>query len=426
MTLKLESSGSRILVILGTVAIAILLVRVNLSHFVARVIADQRVALDREALGAAALRYPNSARIQFKYAEAEIAGGDAAKALAVAREVVGLSPWDYQARRLLAIAQEMNGRPADAENSIRAALGLAPYHAELNWAVANILLRSGKVAESLPHFRIASKATLDLLPQTLDLVWMASNGDLGTMKALAGADAELQLSVVRYLVEQNRIPDAVQMFNQVEAATRLESPRSAEFLKSLFDARQYPAAREVWLGLANALTGSQATLAEPVWNPGFELDTLPLFPQFDWVIQPNEYARIGFDRSETRSGLRSLRMLFAGRDTTLINGQVKQNVLLRPGARYRLECYVKTTDLVTPEGPRLAIAGEQGIIASSEPVPEGTRGWERLSVNFVCPADNAPKYITIVRIPRFSYDDPTKGAIWFDDFSLTETTDRQE
>ncbi|MFN0084171.1 MAG: tetratricopeptide repeat protein [Blastocatellia bacterium] len=422
MTLKLESPSSRILVILATAAIAFLLVRINIAHFVARVIADQRVAMDREALGAAAQKYPDSARIRFKLAEAEIAGGgDSANALRYARAAVNLSPWDYQARRLLAMAEEMNGLQREAEDSIRTTLRLAPYHGELNWAVANILLRGGKIQDSLAHFRIASRSTPDLLPQTLDLIWIASGGDLEAMRALTEPEPEMQLSLVRFLVEQNRIPDAVRMFNLIEAKTRLESGRSAEFLQSLLAARQYEMAREVWLGLANSLTGSRTSAAGAIWNPGFELDTLPLFPHFDWVMQPNEYARIGFDRSETRGGLRSLRMLFAGKDTTLINGQVRQMVLLRPGARYRLECYVKSTDLVTPEGPRLAIAGEQGMIASSAPVAEGSSGWERLTVDFVCPNTETPKYVTIVRIPRFSYDDPTKGAVWFDDFSLTET-----
>lgn len=425
MTLKLETQSSRILVILVTVAIAFLLVRINIAHFVVRVIADQRVAMDREALGAAARKYPNSARIQFKLAEAEIAGGgESATALRYATAAANLSPWDYQTRRLLAVAQEMNGLQQEAENSIRETLNLAPYHGELNWAVANILLRSGKISDSLDHFRIASMSNPDLLPQTLDLIWIASNGDLEVMRALTAPEPEMQLSFVRFLVDQNRIQDAVRMFNLIDAKTRLESGRSSEFLNSLIAAKQNNAAREVWLGLANSLTGSQAPPTEAIWNPGFELDSLQLFPHFDWVIQPNEYARIGFDRSETRSGLRSLRMLFSGKDTTLINGQVKQMILLRPGGKYRLECYVKSMDLITPEGPRLAVAGDQGVIATSEPVAEGSSAWERLTVDFVCPNDPSPKYITIVRIPRFSYDDPTKGTVWFDDFALTENPDK--
>ena len=29
-------------------------------------------------------------------------------------------------------------------------------------------------------------------------------------------------------------------------------------------------------------------------------------------------------------------------------------------------------------------------------------------------------YVSIVRLPRYGYDEPTRGTIWFDDFKLTE------
>jgi len=33
--------------------------------------------------------------------------------------------------------------------------------------------------------------------------------------------------------------------------------------------------------------------------------------------------------------------------------------------------------------------------------------------------------LSIVRKPAFSYDDPTRGSIWFDDFSITEEKGQQ-
>ena len=424
MTLKLESPRSRVILILATVAIGLFLIRISLSHFVVRVIADQRVAMDRAALAAAASRYPDSPRIQYKRAEAETHGGDAGQALEAATRAVELSPWDYQARRLLAFTQELTGRQQEAEKSIRETLNLAPNNGELNWSVANILLRSGKLSESLPHFRIATVSNPELLPQALDLIWQGSNEDIETVRRLAEGEPELQLSVVRFLVEQKRIPEAVAYFNTIDRKTRLESNRSPEFLRSLMAAGQLALARDVWRNLAAALTETDAARIGPIWNPSFELGALPLFDQFDWAIRPNEYARIGFDRAETHSGLRSLRMLFSGKDTTLINGQVRQLVVLRPGARYRLECYAKATDLVTPHGPRLAIANDREVLATSDPVPEGTTPWQRLVVDFVSPADAGPRYVTIVRIPKFSYDEPTRGIVWFDDFALTESPEK--
>jgi hypothetical protein len=46
--------------------------------------------------------------------------------------------------------------------------------------------------------------------------------------------------------------------------------------------------------------------------------------------------------------------------------------------------------------------------------------WQKLVVSFVAPADLSLATLAIVRTPRFSYDDPTSGIVWFDDFSLVE------
>ncbi|HET8677487.1 MAG TPA: hypothetical protein VFO63_16940, partial [Blastocatellia bacterium] len=85
--------------------------------------------------------------------------------------------------------------------------------------------------------------------------------------------------------------------------------------------------------------------------------------------------------------------------------------------------------LVSPEGPRLAVTG--GVSASdpkqepaSEPVAAGSTDWQRLAVDFIAPQTKTPGQSSVViaikRIPKFSYDEPTKGIVWFDDFTIKE------
>ena len=156
-----------------------------------------------------------------------------------------------------------------------------------------------------------------------------------------------------------------------------------------------------------------------VWNGGFERDLLKGFPQFDWAIGRSDYARLGFDNETARSGARSFKIEFTGRDTTRLDNEVRQVVALDAGARYELECYVKTKELDTPEGPRVVVStgttGEE--IASSGPVPAGSSDWRRIAFEFVAPPGRMIN-ISIKRKPRFSYDNPTRGVIWIDDFSL--------
>jgi hypothetical protein len=156
------------------------------------------------------------------------------------------------------------------------------------------------------------------------------------------------------------------------------------------------------------------------------MDLLKNFAQFDWLFGRSEYARLTIDAAVAHSGSRSLKIEFAGRDTTQLDNEIKQLVPVRPGARYTLECYAKTSELETPEGPRVVVANSASPawIAASEPVSRGSGDWQRLAVDFVAPLSvsggMSAVFISIKRKPKFSYDEPTRGTVWFDDFSLKE------
>lgn len=421
MTFKLESMISRIAVVVAMGLICGFLFYIAFGHFIVRSIADRRYILGREAIVAAAEKRPDSARINYRLAESEMTEpSDPIRALYHATRAVDLSPWDYKARRLLASAQELNGQQAEAESSTLAAVKLAPHHAELNWTIANLYVRNGKLEPSLAHFRIASLTRPDLLDASFDLLWQASGEDIETLKSMAGTEPDLQLALVKYMVDKGRSQDAINVFSAVDRKTRLDSPRSGEFINSLIAAGQFGPARTLWVDLASAMIKIDSSVAGSIWNGGFESDWLQDFGQFDWMINPDKYARIGFDKSERHTGQRSIRLLFAGLDTTLLRDQIRQLVVLKPGVRYRLDCYAKATDLVTPEAPRLAILGGTEVIAASSPMEAGSTEWKQLSVEFVAPESAAPKYVSIIRIPKFSYDEVTRGTIWFDDFRLTQ------
>src|SRR5262249_55365951 len=162
-----------------------------LSNFIVRGVADQRVSWPRALLAAAVERFPNSARVNFRLANAEIA--DVAdnesfdvQAESHAEQAVNLSPWSYQARSLLATGEELNGKQEEAENSLRAAVKLAPNHAELNWVFANLLVRRGKLTESFGPLRIAARSRADLLPTAVETIWRSSGGRLDALRSFAG------------------------------------------------------------------------------------------------------------------------------------------------------------------------------------------------------------------------------------------------
>ncbi|HKY03974.1 MAG TPA: hypothetical protein VJQ56_03745, partial [Blastocatellia bacterium] len=311
---------------------------------------------------------------------------------------------------LLATVQETRGERAAAESSLREAVRLAPNYTTTRWRLANLLLRIGKPREALDEFNRVVISNRRYLPAALDLIWSASSGSVEAVKEVVRGDAQSQISLAVFLLRQSRLSEAVEIFANAERSARLASTDTPGFLNSLIEKGRAEQARDLWLGLV-----SEESDRPVVWNGSFESDPVQSFPQFDWAITRTNYARPVIDRTTARTGARSLKIEFAGRDTTKLDREVWQMLALKPGARYELECFVKANDFVTPEGPRIVISGSStDEIASSAPIAAGTYEWRRVVFEFIAPPAGIV-HISIKRTPRFSYDEPTQGTLWIDD-----------
>src|SRR5262249_23679315 len=197
-----------------------------------------------------------------------------------------------------------------------------------------------------------------------------------------------------------------------------------------------------------------------------ESDPIAGLAQFDWNLGESPYAAISIDSSSAHQGSRSIRIDFAGRDTTRLDGEIKQCVVLGRGRHYRLEYYVRTRDLVTTEGPRVALKcdGDPAWNPAGAPIAAGTAEWRKMEFDFVAPGKGAPAApsrpdrstetdatpkvsakgagganvrsgsegsrdsiavtVRVMRIPSFSYDQPMRGTIWREDFRIIENGQR--
>jgi len=426
MVLKLNLNKLRGRLALAILALAgsSLLVVIIISRFVIGTLADDRLLVTRDMLQIPVGYFPNSARLNARLASAELSesGRDLANAKTHAQRAVDLSPNDYRFRITLASIEEAGGDRAAAEASLEAARALAPNYWSVHYRLGNLLVREGKLAQSLEEFRIAVAANSALLPGTLDLLWRASRGDVDAVHTVAGTSPKARLTLAQFLLKVSRPADAASVFGSIDRAGRLaSSAESSAFLNSLIAAGELGPARDLWSEMAGG--DRQSTL---VWNGGFESDLVKDFAQFDWSFGGSEYARFAIDAAFAHTGSRSLRIEFVGRDTTQLDNEIKQLVTVRPGARYSLECYAKASELETPEGPRVVVSNSASPawIAASEPVAQGSGDWQRLAVDFVAPqtasGPTSAVLVSIKRKPKFSYDEPTRGTVWFDDFLLKE------
>src|SRR5262249_12664053 len=178
----------------------------------------------------------------------------------------------------------------------------------------------------------------------------------------------------------------------IDRQARLRSNETGAFLNAMTSAGKAEQSRKLW---AELITGKRGGDLPLIWNGGFEEDLARVRTRFDWQLTSSKYAAVAIDPASGRTGSRSLRVDFAGVDTTTLDGEFKQLVLVRPGARYHLECFVKTRNLViaansaNSEGPHLVILNDASSspIATTAPVSAGTRDWQPLAIDFTAPAD---------------------------------------
>jgi len=460
--------------VLATVLfVCVLIGRIVACDFIVAALTDDRGGGARDELQAANRLFPNSARLNQKLAEAEFSDagvGDAGNGTALenpnladarehARRAVELSPHNHYGWLILASIDEALGDRSEAEQDLATAKQLAPSNADVNWRYANLLLREGKIAESAPAFRVAVDSNPSLLPAVLDMVWPVVTGNttagqpsanqsarmLSQAKTVVGPGAQAQMQLALFLARRADFQDAAEVFRGIDPQALRASSDTALFLTALENQGQPALERELWAQMITSSAGgdqSHATASNQaypiIWNGGFESDIFTDAGPFEWSIGRTDYAKFSVDGGISRGGMRSLRIDFAGRDTTRLDGELKQMIVVRRDAHYRLDCYVRADGLVTTGGPRIAVTSDSGQLASSEPIPAGSYEWRPVTVDFVATQQGPPHsgslpgsqtnrqgdsgevalWISLVRTPKYSYDEPMRGKLWLDDFSV--------
>jgi Tfp pilus assembly protein PilF len=392
------------------------------SDFLAAPFVDRRIGVAPGVLETAARYLSNSPRLHMRLADFERYRGKNywEEAELHAARAVGLSPRDYKPLLLLASIQDSRDDLQAAEESVRSALRLAPNNVDAHWELGTLLLRRKKLPESLKEFRLAAGSP-DYLRPALKLVWTESNENPAAVRAITPDSSEDLLALANFLLEQSRPLESADVFRQI-SGTLSDDREAGQYLDKLIAAGHFALAHELWRRLAIDAARASRVSSNPVWNGGFESEILVDLAQFDWSIRPCNYARVAVDGTIFHGGSRALRVDFLGRDTTRLDDEISHLVILRPGQRYRLKYYIKTRGLITPQGPRVVLSDRKSrqLVAASDPVPAGSNEWRLHVLEFK--AAQAAVLIAIRQTPSFSYEDPTQGAVWFDDFEIEAMT----
>lgn len=406
----------------------------SLLRFTVAALADPGVAVSREVLEGAVGYFPNAAALHSRLAAqlvesqvdptedhtqiAELAGRHL-------QQAIRLAPYQYDNYVLLAVVAELQDDLAGAEAALRHALQLAPQRLSLRWRLGNLQLRTGRNDEAARVFQQIVRADASYLPEALNLLWQAGDGQLPLLLTLAGEVPANRLALAQFLASQDQYEAAANLYAALLAEHPAEvatMPQRGEVLTRLLNVGKIELAAQLWAKLQGE---QQAWGPGVVWNGGFERPLQVGLSQFDWNFSVNPRIRVGVTNDAAHQGQHSLKLVYLGKETTRLEQEVRQLVLLAPGQRYRLECLVRTASLQSPDGLQVALlrASDKTVLAASPHIANGSQEWQPLRVDFVAPPVLTPAWLTLRQIPRFSYTEPTHGAVWFDDFQLTALKD---
>ncbi len=416
-----SSWGARLTVLLIASVSCWVLVRVGYAHYLIASLNDQGVKTDLETLGQAVQRFPDSARLQAHWAASLLTQANdfeesLAQAETAAQQAVQLSPNNAEFRLLLAATQSVSGDLAARESHLHTAVALAPHYPQVRWQLANLLIRAGKLDEALEEFRQVAEAKPALLVAAFDLLWEATNGDFNALARATGEQPRNRMALAKFLLQQNRSTEAAQVFSRIEVSARASTPETGEFVRQLMDAGYSELARRLWGETRGASEVESVVLS----NGGFESEVLSKFAHFDWQLKRSDYASPKIEVGTAHAGRRALRVDFAGRDTTKLTDEVRQLLVLQPATAYRLTCYVKAEKFKAPEGPHWVVLNQANNqpVGSTNRVSADHNDWQLLTADFTTPVQQQTYWLTLQRTPQFSYDEPTKGSLWFDGFLL--------
>jgi hypothetical protein len=395
--------------------------KIEFSDYIAGSLADERKGFDSETLKRGLAYAPSSARLHARVARAEMLGADwnveetENHALIASRR----SPWDYNNRLLLASIRESRGDRAGAELAARDALALAPNNAEVNWYLANVLLREGK-SEALPALRAAATLNPAYFRMAMDTLWRASGGNPRVLEAAVPDTVESKLDLIGFFLSHDTADEAASVFASIDPRVARTLKGTPDFLNGLIEKGRYETARELWhqVKAGDSSVGDGSLVS----NGGFETDLEAGLSQFDWSLQDSQFARITIDPDVAHGGSRSLSVEFLGRDTTRLDGEIRQLTLVEPGKRYRLEFYCRTSGLETTEPAQVVVEDRstRSVVGASDAIALGSSDWRRYAAEFTAPPNVHAVYLTVRRVPQFSYDKPSRGRIWIDDLAITE------
>jgi tetratricopeptide (TPR) repeat protein len=330
------------------------------------------------------------------------------------QQAVRLNPYSSSYWLHLAQAENSLGNDYEQTKAIRNAIAVDPTTPEVAWEAANLFLVQGETDEALDRLAVVVRYDPNLAEVALDTSWRAL-GDVDGITRRLPPDPDVYLKLVKLLLGRQEWRAADQVWSSMLQLNQQFDPRAALFyVEGLLAHRDVAGARKVWHQLADRSSSLNQYMTSDnlVVNASFDYDILNA--GFDWHYAALPGVAVMLDSTQTHRGSESLLITYSG---SADDAGIWQFVPVTAGASYVASAWVRSEDLESADGPRLAIYdGYKDIEYGHSEESSGTTSWHRVEATFTAPRDAD---LVSVRFSRKPGNSRIRGQFWVDDVRLS-------
>ena len=340
------------------------------------------------------------------------------QSLRLLESAVRLNPTDGPNYAAIARLQEAAGDLKAAEQAIETAAQMAPRRVDVQLEVARFWFRRGDISRAMKHMDVAltfgGSLRDKVFPNLLKLAEDPATRDM-TFAELLTRPVTWWPQFFSYAADKATSVDALRALNQMQAGGPNIATTSGlrAYIQRLQRENLWVESYLAWL---NSLRKDQLNAIGNLFNGGFEEEISNL--GFDWIVTPASQVVVDAVTTYSATGHKALRVVFRG--PRIQFQHLHQYVMLDPGT-YTLHGRARPENFEASEGLQWSIycAGAAQPIAHSERFT-GTDHWRHFSLQFQVPRNNcAVQMLRLELAGRSPVDYEAKGAVWFDDLSIT-------
>lgn len=238
------------------------------------------------------------------------------------RRALARNPLDAQAWEGLAGVASRLSPSGGQQEVLEGWLTAIPHSPNAAWAIANLLLRQGKTAESLPYFQRAAADQPRLRSPLYELSWKILDDPARILNELVPADLDARVAYYYYLTDQlGKIAEAAPLWREIRSRSAEASHGvGMHYVERLAGEGMGEEAAAVWAELFPKAAGVKGNV---VTNGDFE-ETLR-DAGLDWKLTRTDGVQIQLDEFQAHSAgklsqligldvMQQLHWLAAGRD----------------------------------------------------------------------------------------------------------------